>query len=633
MMNANKNLLSEKGISIKRARILLRVSSDQQLETDGDLTVQRQLVLDYVKKHSEWILDEKEYFEGSNSGYKNPVADRQVLQEAYQDAQKGEYNVLVVYKDDRIGRRMWEIGGYVMSLKGLGVDIYTVKDGCISPESDDIMGQMMLALRYGNAQKSSADTGMRVKDTAKKLVQAGKFMGGKAPYGYVLELSGEISKHGRALKHLVIHPEQAETVRHIYHLSLYKEYGSAKIAALLNLDDRYKSLAPHGVWKSGTITSILTNPIYAGYTAYNRREKLNGRHRSLDASEWILSQKPNPDLVVIGEDTWRKVQEKREMRSPKSRNPLNGTQPPKSALPKIQNSGYKKILCDSPLSQPKPQETQQMQETQGTQEAQNTERTSLCDSQLLQSHFPEKQHYKYEKPLKYSNTAPIRRNGGMLSLIDILYCGYCGCKMTNGSKYNYWTIKGTGERKTSRTPIYKCQNAWQGVPHDSPKQFRADFVEPIVYKALAEYIDALQWKDEVFELLSAQEAQETQVRQQELNAAQKNLGQISRGISVMESHIPDAMTGEYPLTLEALIHNINLQKQKKEKQKSLVQEKETLLKKHLAKIKDRNNRKKTMPSWHNLFPRTDVSLKRVLANHIIERIDITKERIVIRFKI
>ena len=70
---------------------------------------------------------------------------------------------LHVYKDDRLGRRMWEIGGYVMSLKSLGVDIYTVKDGCISPETDDIMGQMMLALRYGNAQKSSSDTGQRVK--------------------------------------------------------------------------------------------------------------------------------------------------------------------------------------------------------------------------------------------------------------------------------------------------------------------------------------------------------------------------------------------------------------------------------------------------------------------------------------
>lgn len=41
------------------------------------------------------------------------------------------------------------------------------------------MGQMMLALRYGNAQKSSSDTGMRVKDTAQKLVQQGKFVGGR----------------------------------------------------------------------------------------------------------------------------------------------------------------------------------------------------------------------------------------------------------------------------------------------------------------------------------------------------------------------------------------------------------------------------------------------------------------------
>ena len=164
---------------MKRVRMLLRVSSNQQLEADGDLSVQRQLVKDYISNQPDWQLDEKEYFEGSNSGYKNAVVDRNILQEALQDAKAKEYDILVVYKDDRIGRRMWEIGAYVMSLKSFGVDIYTVKDGCISPESDDIMGQMMLALRYGNAQKSSSDTGMRVKDTAQKLVQKGKFMGGR----------------------------------------------------------------------------------------------------------------------------------------------------------------------------------------------------------------------------------------------------------------------------------------------------------------------------------------------------------------------------------------------------------------------------------------------------------------------
>ena len=175
-----------------------------------------------------------------------------MLKEALGDAKAGAYDILVAYKDDRIGRRMWEIGAYVMTLKNLGVDIYTVKDGCISPESDDIMGQMMLALRYGNAQKSSSDTGMRVKDTAQKLVQQGKFMGGCAPYGYRLELSGEISKHGRALHHLVIVPEQVEAVKYIFQLSLYQEYGSAKIARVLNEEERFQKLAPNGVWRSGT---------------------------------------------------------------------------------------------------------------------------------------------------------------------------------------------------------------------------------------------------------------------------------------------------------------------------------------------------------------------------------------------
>ena len=80
----------------------------------------------------------------------------------------------------------------------------------------------------------------------------------------------------------------------------------------------------------------------------------------------------------------------------------------------------------------------------------------------------------------------------MLALIDVLHCGYCGRKMTNGSKYNYWTIKHTGERRTSKIAIYKCQNAWIGVPHDKTTQYRADQIEPVVFEAIAEYIGKLQ---------------------------------------------------------------------------------------------------------------------------------------------
>ena len=47
---------------MKKVRMLLRVSSNQQLESDGDLSVQRELVKEYVQKNSDWQLDGKEYF-------------------------------------------------------------------------------------------------------------------------------------------------------------------------------------------------------------------------------------------------------------------------------------------------------------------------------------------------------------------------------------------------------------------------------------------------------------------------------------------------------------------------------------------------------------------------------------------
>ena len=540
----------------KRVRILLRVSSDQQLEEDGDLMVQRQLVCDYVKEHANWLLDEKEYFEGSKSGYKNSVADREVLQEAYQDAKNHEYDILVVYKDDRIGRRMWEIGGYIMSLKSLGVNIYTVKDGCISPESNDIMGQMMLALRYGNAQKSSADTGMRVKDTAKKLAAQGKFMGGRAPYGYTLEHSGEISKHGRALKHLVIAPEQAEVVKYIYKLSLNRELGSAKIAKTLNNSALYKSLAPNDVWKSGTITSILTNPIYAGYTSYKRREHSSGSCHRLDRRDWIVAERQNLDIVIVDKDTWTNVQKKRKQRA-----------------------------------------------------------------------------NKYTKPLKKEDVTIIGRNDGMLSLVDVLHCGYCGCKMVNGSKYNYWTIKSTGERRTSKLPIYKCQNAWQGIPHDKTSQFRADRIEPIIHELVAEYISRLQEKVNIFDEISYEINEEKQRKSKDLARAREELDKIRQNIQIIEEHIPDAMTGQYILSLKDLAHTIENQKAKEQKQITMIEQKIASIQNTTLSAEDWQNIKDKIPTWRELFFRADTPTKRVLVNKLIVRIDITREQIAVRLRV
>ena len=542
---------------MKRVRILLRVSSYQQLEADGDLSIQRQIILDYIGNHEDWVLDNKEYFEGSKSAYKNKAEERDILQDALKDAKNREYDILVLYKDDRVGRLMWDTPTYIMGLKGYGVDVFTVKDGCITPELDDITGQMMLALRYGSAQKSSADTGMRVKDTAQKLVLKGKFMGGSAPYGYKLELSGEISKHGRALRHLVIVPEQAEVVRYIYDLSLRKEFGSAKIAKILNEDEKYKLLAPRDVWKSGTITSILTNPVYAGHTAYKRRERVNGKYHRLDSKDWITSFEPNEDITIIDADTWNRTQDKRKQRGD-----------------------------------------------------------------------------KYIKTLEHKDVKVIiRRNDGTLPLVDVIHCGYCGCKLVNGSKYNYWTIKDTGEKRTSKVPIYKCQNAWQGVPHVKTKQYRADIIEPTIFNAIASYIGKLQENEDIFtEIEKNQNAQKRQ-KEKELKKETQALDKINQKISVIRSNIPEAMAGNYPLSVDELVALMREQEEQSKKQTELIKMKEQELKDMNVSIKDWEDIRGKIPTWQDIFLNADSATKHVLVNKLIERIDVKKDEVIVRFKI
>ncbi len=545
---------------MKRVRILLRVSSNQQLEADGDLSVQRQLVTEYVLKHADWLLDSKEYFEGSNSGYQHAVADRDILQEALSDAQKGEYDILVAYKDDRIGRRMWEIGAYVMTLKSFGIDIFTVKDGCISPETDDIMGQMMLALRYGNAQKSSADTGMRVRDTAEKLIQKGKFMGGCAPYGYRLELSGEISKHGRALHHLVVEPEQARVVRHIYRLSHVYEYGSGKIARLLNENLYYRRLAPTNTWKSGTVTGILTNPVYAGYLTYKRKIRTNGHFRRLEPEAWIKSEKPCLEIQIISPELWNKTQQKRNLRAEKYRPRLPVT---------ASAAGTPSETC-----------------------------LSGADS---------------------------------LPLMDVIYCGYCGRKLTKAAKYSYWTLKTTGERRRCKKYFYCCQAPQPASSHPAPIPFCADTVWQIVSPPLAARVDRLLSGTSVDDCLAMLALEENEKQALRLRRLQQEADKISRDIEVLQSKIPDAMAGSTPFHPDDLAEALRLKREKLSLLRRRSEEAAIALPSTNMVTAPWAELHTEFSSWSSVFYHADNHTKKLIINRLVNRIEITREEISLQF--
>lgn len=294
----------------KRVRTLLRVSSRQQLH-DDDIPIQRAEAEQFIAKHPDWVFD-KEYLEKGVSAYHNGVDDREVLQEIMQDAKRGEFEILLAYMSDRIGRQE-EYSFYVAELNRMGIEVWTIKDGQLKTEEH--IDKLLNYIRFWQNEGESKKTGMRVHDTMVEMVKDGKFVGGKAPYGYKLVLSGEISNHGRALHKLVIVPEQADIIRQIFSYAVNQGMGYEKIANTLN-----KNGVPAPIldkWKGGTIRSILTNPVYMGYIAYNRRKNGHADSTRLDRKEWTYSREQKPEIMIVSQEIWERAQEIREARKNK----------------------------------------------------------------------------------------------------------------------------------------------------------------------------------------------------------------------------------------------------------------------------------------------------------------------------
>lgn len=539
----------------KRVRMLLRVSSNQQLEADGDLSIQRDIVMEYIKKHDDWILDSKEYFEGSKSGYKKAVKKRDILLDALMDAQRKEYDILVVYKDDRVGRRMWEIGAYIMQLKSFNVDIYTVKDGCISPAMDDAMGQMILALRYANAQKSSSDTAQRVKDTAIELVKRGKYAGGSVPYGYRLVESGEISKKGRILHKFEIDEEKAEIVKTIYDYAYFQMLGPYQIARLLNADTQLKTKAPSGdFWRSETVARILKNPVYYGTVVYNRRTSIgDGRTRVVNNSEWVYSDEINEDLKIIDRRIWNGIQERREVRA------------------------------------------------------------------------------KQQKEAMKLHETALKKNTGTLPLIDVIHCGYCKHKLTNGTNYSYWTAKG-GEKRCKRKRRYQCKH--NALHPDKVSSYDAEDIEDEVFSAVCDYLEQLtkRMKQGILDEIVKNNISERVELERQIATINKKIEKIEKDIGIMKDHIPEAMAGAYPLSIEVIAETIDRFNNNLDDQKNILTEYLSEQKKLSIEEKDFNQFYEAIPPWIDTLKNNDLKTQRVVVDTLIDKIFITEEDIAIKFK-
>ena len=125
---------------------------------------------------------------------------------------------------------------------------------------------------------------------------------------------------------------------------------------------------------------------------------------------------------------------------------------------------------------------------------------------------------------------------------------------------------------------------------------------------------------------------EKKKKEEELKKLKKKLEKIQQHLHIMKGHIPDAMTGDYPLSLNELVECMNEEKAKEAEQLEEIRGKEDEIAGLAVSAKEWDDIQSKIPTWRDIFLNADTASKRVLVDKIVERIDLWRDEVKIRFK-
>lgn len=292
-----------------RAVTLLRVSSEKQTDDKEDIPFQRELVNEFIKRKE--LVFIREFVEPGISAFRTKMSKRDKIIEIKQMARNNEFDVLVVYKSDRIGRTSDESPLVVRYLNEKGIRIFTTNGNEIKTKTQ--YDKLVTYIDFWQNETESVKLSERAIDYHTILVKNGNYRGGFVPYGYKLANNGTQNHKGRYVYDFEINHEEAEIIRLIYNLSIRHNMGARAIAKYLN-ENGYKAKSNNGDgWAFTTINYILKNPIYKGSFHMHIKTK----------NEFIISSEQK-DVVIIPEETWELNQQIMKNRRTYSNNKMEG---------------------------------------------------------------------------------------------------------------------------------------------------------------------------------------------------------------------------------------------------------------------------------------------------------------------
>ncbi len=211
--------------------------------------------IDMYNQDAQITIYKDEGFTGANT-------ERPDFQRLLMDIKSNKFDVLICYRLDRISRSVADFSNIYTMLQKHNVEFISVKEQF---DTSSPMGRAMLNISMTFAQLERETIAERINDNMYALAKTGRWLGGKAPYGYTIErYAGD---NGKKMSRL-IKTDNIDLVKLIFEkfcdigtLNGVSKYFNRE--GIKSFDNKY--------FTPTQIKDILINPVYASCdsVAYN----------------------------------------------------------------------------------------------------------------------------------------------------------------------------------------------------------------------------------------------------------------------------------------------------------------------------------------------------------------------------
>ena len=268
---------------MKRAAAYARYSSSnqQELSIEGQL----QYINEYAEKNNFEIV--KAYIDRGVSAF--DIDKRKGFHQLLDDAEKGLFDVVIVWAFDRFARSRNDSRKYKTQLENLGIKVISVTELIPDGDVSVITESLYEGLAEWLPRKLARDT-MRGMIAAAKQ---GRHTGSVAPFGYD-RMKTESGTY------LVINKKEAPIVRKMFNMAS-KGSSYSEIASFLN--NRGIKTRSGNPFTIDTIRYMIHNKIYMGVKEFNKR-----RDRGKFNPFYGVVKVDVPNLAIVSQDEWEAAQ-------------------------------------------------------------------------------------------------------------------------------------------------------------------------------------------------------------------------------------------------------------------------------------------------------------------------------------